>query len=265
MRANCSARISCSRLLLSTIPLPASLRALPAASCGWEDECASDDVADDIGASTSSLTIQRGWKDLNKVAITIYRDVWFDLTLTMDGDDLTCTVTYDNGYTASVSATDDTYSSGSYGVSLYRNEIIGGCYEYYFQDMTYTEISSSALTRGDDDAGASEGSRPLSDDDANQANDPDEESGPDEGSDPDEASGPDASASGPDAQSDPAASASSPDNGSESESSASESKAPSRDAAASSGSDAPAETEPLQGGSASTRATVTKPRASSPY
>ena len=76
--------------------------------------------------------------DDNKVAITIYRDVWFDLTLTMDGDDLTCTVTYDNGYTASVSATDDTYSSGSYGVSLYRNEIIGGCYEYYFQDLTYT-------------------------------------------------------------------------------------------------------------------------------
>ena len=142
------------------------------ASCDWEDECASDDVADDIGASTSSLTIQRGWKDLNKVAITIYRDVWFDLTLTMDGDDLTCTVTYDNGYTASVSATDDTYSSGSYGVSLYRNEIIGGCYEYYFQDMTYTEISSSALTQGDDDAGASEGGRPLSDDDPNQATTP---------------------------------------------------------------------------------------------
>ena len=40
----------------------------------------------------------------------------------------------------------NTYSSGTYGMSLFRSAEDGGCYDFYFSDLSYTDLSSSALS-----------------------------------------------------------------------------------------------------------------------
>merc|ERR1719231_490798 len=109
----------------------------------------------------------------------------------MDGHDLTCTVAYDNGYTNTVTYSDSTYSSGSYGLGLYYGtEIDDQCEEYYFKDFTITDLSDgSALAPAGDDAAADQSQDQSPDDGSSDptdgSSDPtDGSSDPTDGSDP---------------------------------------------------------------------------------
>ena len=98
----------------------------------------------DTDATTSTIELYDGTSYSTPVAdaaITLYRNEWFDLTLTMVGDQITCTLDYDNGESFSVSITSSLHSTGTYGVSLYASDQEGGCYNYYFSSLYWSDLS----------------------------------------------------------------------------------------------------------------------------
>lgn len=107
-------------------------------SCQYKTQ--GTDYADDTDDDGSELRIYEYGEMIASVDLKIYRNVWFDFELTMDGSDITCAIKYDNGDSASVTATSSTYTSGSYGMALFRGYEEGGCYEYYFSSFTYSEL-----------------------------------------------------------------------------------------------------------------------------
>ena len=126
--------------------------------CEYADVCDNDDDAncdvDDLTSCTSTIELYDGTSTLTPVAttdVTFYRNVWFEMELEMVGRSISCTLTWDNGDSYEVSDRLNDYDSGSYGLSLYRSAEDGGCYDFYFESLTYEDLSDSATAIAADD------------------------------------------------------------------------------------------------------------------